>query len=67
MTDDGRGKVRYTRSGFEFREVSAVEVVAGVDPDQWWQACPECPVPVQGGPAAVAEHRRALHGSEQVL
>jgi hypothetical protein len=58
---EAAGEVRYTRSGAEFRVVTVAEVVAGVDPAEWWQTCPECTTPVQGGPAALAGHRRRVH------
>jgi hypothetical protein len=58
---EAEGEVRYTRSGAEFRIVSVAEVVAGVDPAEWWQNCPECTTQVQGGPAALAGHRRRVH------
>lgn len=60
MTED-RGEVRYTKSGAEFRIVSAAEMAAGVDPAEWWQNCPDCPMPVQGGPPALAAHRARVH------
>lgn len=56
-----RGEVRYTKSGAEFHIVTADEMVAGVDPSEWWQNCPDCNTPVQGGPAALSAHRRRVH------
>ncbi|RPK23568.1 hypothetical protein EES37_38075 [Streptomyces sp. ADI91-18] len=29
--------------------------------DHWWQGCPDCTTPVQGGAAALAAHRRTVH------
>lgn len=60
----GGGEVRYTRSGAEFRITSVEEIMAGVDPDQWWQHCPRCSTPIQGGPAAVKEHDLRVHENE---
>jgi hypothetical protein len=58
---EAAGVVRYTKSGAEFRVVQVAEVVAGVDPAEWWQSCPDCNTPVQGGPAALAAHRSRVH------
>jgi hypothetical protein len=55
------GEVRYTRSGAEFRITSVAAEIAGVDPDEWWQTCPDCPTSVQGGPAGLVRHRRRVH------
>lgn len=61
---EAAGEVRYTKSGAEFRIVTVAEVVAGVDPAEWWQNCPDCPLSIQGGPAALAAHRRRVHEGE---
>jgi hypothetical protein len=58
------GEVRYTRSGAEFRITSVAEILDGVDPAEWWQTCPDCPTPVQGGPPALVAHRRRVHEDE---
>jgi hypothetical protein len=58
---EAAGEVRYTRSGAEFRITSVAELLAGVDPAEWWQTCPECNTPLQGGPPALGAHRRRVH------
>ncbi|MEU6332039.1 hypothetical protein ABZ851_33005 [Streptomyces sp. NPDC047049] len=29
--------------------------------DEWWRGCPTCHLPIQGGSAGLAEHRRTVH------
>lgn len=29
--------------------------------DQWWHGCPSCHLPIQGGMAGLAAHRRTVH------
>ncbi|MFJ5779892.1 AAA family ATPase [Streptomyces sp. NPDC093094] len=29
--------------------------------DEWWHSCPQCHLPVQGGPAGLAAHRTTVH------
>lgn len=29
--------------------------------DEWWHSCGECRIPVQGGAAGLAAHRRTVH------
>jgi hypothetical protein len=31
--------------------------------DDWWHGCPDCPLPIQGGAAGLAAHRRTVHTS----
>ncbi|MER7029290.1 hypothetical protein [Streptomyces ramulosus] len=31
------------------------------DGDQWAHGCPECHLPIQGGSAGLAAHRRTVH------
>lgn len=57
---EARGEVRYTRSGAEFRVVSVAEMVAGVDPAEWWRTCLRCNTPLQGGDRGLAAHQREV-------
>ncbi len=65
MTAEQAGDVRHTRSGVEFRITSVAEMTAGVDAAEWWQTCPRCSTPLQGGPPAVEAHRKRVHEGEQ--
>lgn len=29
--------------------------------DEWWHGCPDCHLPIQGGGAGLAAHRRTVH------
>ncbi|MEJ8653646.1 hypothetical protein WKI65_37780 [Streptomyces sp. MS1.AVA.3] len=29
--------------------------------DEWWSGCPTCHLPIQGGSAGLAAHRRTVH------
>lgn len=31
--------------------------------DKWWHGCPDCHLPIQGGCAGLAAHRRTVHTS----
>ncbi|MFF0386855.1 hypothetical protein [Streptomyces sp. NPDC004286] len=31
------------------------------DGDDWFHGCPDCHLPIQGGGAGLAEHRRTVH------
>ncbi|MFF5393246.1 hypothetical protein ACFY5H_33890 [Streptomyces sp. NPDC013012] len=31
------------------------------DGDEWWHGCAECCIPVRGGAAGLAAHRRTVH------
>ncbi|MFC9916228.1 hypothetical protein [Streptomyces sp. NPDC127197] len=33
------------------------------DGDEWWRGCPSCHLPIQGGAAGLAAHRRTVHTS----
>lgn len=54
------GEVRYTRSGAEFRVITAAELTAGHDETTWWRTCGRCNITLQGGDAALAEHREKV-------
>lgn len=35
---------------------------AGLPPgDSWWNGCPDCHTPIQGGTAGLTAHRRVFH------
>lgn len=54
------GEVRYTSTGAEFRIVTVQEITAGFDDMSWWRECPLCHLSLQGGEAALAEHREKV-------
>ncbi|MEV0696282.1 hypothetical protein [Streptomyces sp. NPDC050388] len=31
--------------------------------DDWWHGCPQCHLPIQGGAAGLAAHRRTAHSN----
>ncbi|MGW2464484.1 hypothetical protein ACWC2M_36725 [Streptomyces sp. NPDC001761] len=46
--------------GPRLRPLTPAELPAG---DEWWHSCPECYLPIQGGAAGLAVHRRTVHTS----
>lgn len=31
------------------------------DGEDWWHGCPDCHLPIQGGPTGLTAHRRTVH------